>query len=189
MQPGQAAILRGPMAAGAVSQFLTQVDWGPLDYLIIDYPPGTGDIQLTLSQQAPLSGAVVVTTPQQVALDDVERAIAMFEKTSVPTLGVCETMSYFVCDKCDKRHDIFGGGGGRLVAREIGVPFLGGVPIDPRVARSGDEGIPLVERHPDTLAAQEYVAIAQNAASQLAIYAVERGSYLEQFTLEWQAMD
>lgn len=130
----RAAILRGPMVSGYVAQFLTRVNWGELDYLIIDYPPGTGDIQLTLSQQAPLTGAVITTTPQEISLVDVRRAVAMFETTEVPVLGVCETMSYFVCDGCGKRHDIFRSGGGEKIARIAGISMLATVPIDPTVA-------------------------------------------------------
>ena len=113
----QAQMLRGPMVAQIIRQFLTQIEWGDLDYLLIDYPPGTGDIQLTLSQIAPITGAVVVTTPQEVALIDVRKAISMFDTLKVPVLGVVETMSYFVCDGCDKKHYIFKEGGGKKVAK------------------------------------------------------------------------
>ncbi|MBN1514958.1 Mrp/NBP35 family ATP-binding protein [Candidatus Sumerlaeota bacterium] len=188
MRRGQAAIMRGPMVTGATMQFLQQVDWGVLDYLVIDYPPGTGDIQLTLSQNAPLTGAVVVTTPQDIALTDVERAVDMFEKTGVPVLGVCETMSSFICDGCGKEHFIFRSGGGQRIANSIGVPFLGGVPIDPKVADSGDKGFPIVHSHPDSEPAKAYKQIAESVAAQLAIYSAESGHYLKSFQLDWQAM-
>lgn len=168
MQEGQAAILRGPMVSGYTSQFLTRVDWGELDYLIVDYPPGTGDIQLTLSQQAPLTGAVIVTTPQEIALADVRRAIRMFQATGVPVLGVCETMSYFICDGCGKRHDIFPGNGGRRTAEKAGVPFLGAAPIDPAVAHGGDTGKPILLAQPDSPVAAAYREIASALAARLA---------------------
>jgi ATP-binding protein involved in chromosome partitioning len=186
MPADKAAILRGPMVSGYVSQFLGNVLWGELDYLVIDYPPGTGDIQLTLSQQGPITGAAIVTTPQDISLVDVRRAIAMFETTRVPVLGVCETMSSFVCDGCGKEHFIFRRGGGEKIASATGVPFLGGVPIDPRVTEGGDTGKPIVLSHPDSPAAEAYRKIAGAVAAQLSILNVERGQYLESFELEWR---
>ena len=187
MPKEQAAILRGPMVSGYVSQFLANVDWGELDYLIVDYPPGTGDIQLTLSQQAPLTGAVIATTPQEISLADVRRAISMFETTKVPVLGVCETMSWFICDGCGKRHDIFRQGGGDRIARQTGVPLLAQIPIDPHVAEGGDAGVPIVRSHPQSPAAEAYRALAGQVAAQLSILNVERGNYLETFVLDWKA--
>ena len=134
----------------------------------------------------PGHGVVVVSTPQEISLIDVDRAIQMFETTKVPVLGVCETMSYFVCDGCGKKHSIFRSGGGRRVAGRAGVPFLGGVPIDPRVADSGDDGRPIVLSHPDSPAAIAYREIAGAVAAELSILSVERGSYLETFSLEWK---
>jgi ATP-binding protein involved in chromosome partitioning len=183
----RAAILRGPMVSGYVGQFLQRVHWGELDYLIIDYPPGTGDIQLTLSQQAPLTGAVIATTPQEISLVDVRRAVAMFETTEVPILGVCETMSYFVCDGCGKRHDIFRSGGGEKIARMAGVPLLAAVPIDPSVAEGGDQGKPIVETHPDSPAGMAYRELADAVEAQLTVLGAERGKYLESFSLDWNA--
>ena len=174
------------MVSGAVNQFLGLVEWGELDYLIVDYPPGTGDIQLTLSQQAPISGAVIVTTPQEISLVDVRRAIQMFEQTGVPILGVCETMSYFVCDACGKTHTIFKHGGGKRIAQNTGIPFLGGVPLDPLVTEGGDRGEPIVSGHPDSPSAQAYIQMAGAVASQLSILNMERGNYLETFVLEWK---
>lgn len=136
----QAVIWRGPMLHGAVVQFLRDTDWGELDYLIIDMPPGTGDIALTLSQTLPLTGAVVVCTPQDVALLDAVKAVAMFRKVNIPILGVVENMSGFVCPDCQKRQDVFGSGGARQRAEELGAPFLGEVPINIQIREHGDEG-------------------------------------------------
>ncbi len=137
-------VWRGPLLAQALQQFLHQVEWGELDYLFIDLPPGTGDIPLTLSQSIALSGALIVTTPQNVALEDVERGIAMFEKVEVDVLGVVENMSYYLCPKCDKRHEIFGRGGGRAAAERLGIPFLGEVPLLGAIRTGGDEGKPAI---------------------------------------------
>lgn len=158
--PDQAAILRGPMAANLISQFLQQVDWGELDYLLIDYPPGTGDIQLTLSQSAPLTGAIMVTTPQKVALADVKKAIMLFETTKVPVLGVLETMSFFICDGCTKRHQIFPGGGTEQLARHYQIELLGKIPLEPALAASLDEGKRLSDDAPDSVSAQAYAGAA-----------------------------
>ncbi|MBI1785899.1 Mrp/NBP35 family ATP-binding protein, partial [Candidatus Sumerlaeota bacterium] len=185
MPKERAAILRGPMVSGYVTQFLANVEWGELDDLVIDYPPGTGDIQLTLSQQAPITGAVITTTPQEISLVDVRRAIAMFETTRVPVLGVCETMSYFVCDQCNKKHYIFRSGGGERMAHQAGVPFLGGIPIDPRVTEGGDAGTPIVKSHPGSPAAEAYKELARAVEEQLALLNQERGNYLESFSLDW----
>ncbi|MEZ6113423.1 MAG: Mrp/NBP35 family ATP-binding protein [Pirellulaceae bacterium] len=138
--PGEAVVWRGPMLHGAITQFLRDTNWGPLDYLIIDMPPGTGDIALTLSQLLPLTGAVVVCTPQDVALLDAVKAIAMFRKVNIPVLGMVENMSGFVCPDCNKRYDIFGSGGARRSAEELSVPFLGDVPINMVIRERGDAG-------------------------------------------------
>ena len=138
--PGEAVVWRGPMLHGAITQFLRDTEWGPLDYLIIDMPPGTGDIALTLSQLLPLTGAVVVCTPQDVALLDAVKAIAMFRKVNIPLLGMVENMSYFTCPECGKRSDIFGSGGARQRAAELDVPFLGEVPINIGIRLRGDAG-------------------------------------------------
>jgi ATP-binding protein involved in chromosome partitioning len=141
-------IWRGPLLARALQQFLNQVEWGALDYLLVDLPPGTGDVPLTLSQTIALSGAVIVTTPQSVALEDVERGMAMFDKVEVDVLGVVENMSYYLCPNCDKRHEVFGRGGGRAAADRHGVPFLGEVPLIEAIRAGGDQG------HPAALDAQ-----------------------------------
>lgn len=182
----QAAILRGPMAGQIIKQFLTQVQWGDLDYLIIDYPPGTGDIQLTISQTAPVTGAVIVTTPQEISLIDVRKAIGMFKTLKVPVLGVIETMSWFVCDSCDKRHHIFRTGGGEKLANENGVAFLGGIPIEASVAVGGDEGVPAVLGASDSAVAKAYVTAAQQTAAQLSILNAQQQSALQQFALDWK---
>jgi len=140
--PGEAVVWRGPMLHGAITQFLRDTEWGPLDFLVIDLPPGTGDIVLTLSQLLPLSGAVVVCTPQDVALLDAVKAIAMFRKVNIPLLGMVENMSYFICPSCEKRYDIFGSGGARQRAAELDVPFLGEVPIEMQIRIHGDQGRP-----------------------------------------------
>jgi ATP-binding protein involved in chromosome partitioning len=182
----KAAILRGPMAAGLIKQFLTQVAWGDLDYLIIDYPPGTGDIQLTISQTAPITGAVIVTTPQEVSLLDVRKAISMFKTLKVPVLGVIETMSYFICDGCDKKHYLFNQGGGERLVREFGVPLLAGIPVDPMVSKGGDEGTPHVRTHPDSITAKSYKEAAGSVAQQIAILSSTDDGGLSSFALTWK---
>lgn len=140
VDPDQAVVWRGPMLHGAIQQFLRDTAWGDLDFLVIDMPPGTGDIALTLSQLLPLSGAVVVCTPQDVALLDAVKAVAMFRKVNIPILGMVENMSYFACPECGKRYDIFGSGGARRRAEELRIPFLGEVPINIQIRINGDEG-------------------------------------------------
>ena len=167
VNPNQAVIWRGPMVHKAVTQFLTDIAWGALDYLIIDLPPGTGDAQLTLTQTAPLSGAVIVTTPQDVSLIDARKGLEMFRQVRVPVLGIVENMSYFVGED-GKRYDIFRHGGGRKLAAEAGVPFLGEIPIDPRVAECGDTGDPIVHKYPDSPVARAYTALAATVAQGLA---------------------
>jgi ATP-binding protein involved in chromosome partitioning len=165
VQPGQAIIWRGPMIHNAIRQFLEDVDWGGLDYLIIDLPPGTGDATLSLSQSIGLTGSVVVTTPQQVALDDVVRGVAMFKQLNVPVFGVIENMSYFIAPDTGTRYDIFGYGGGQTMAKEVGVDFLGEVPLEPKVRQGGDEGRPIVLRDPDCPAALAIREIARKVAA------------------------
>jgi ATP-binding protein involved in chromosome partitioning len=162
----QAVIWRGPMVDRAIRQFLTDLDWGPLDYLVIDLPPGTGDAQLTLTQNAPLTGAVIVTTPQDVALIDARKGLEMFRQVRVPVLGIVENMSYFPSPD-GQRVNIFGHGGGQKLAREAGVPFLGEIPIDPRVTECGDAGDPIVHKYPDSPVAQAYRALAATVQKEL----------------------
>ena len=156
----KAMIWRGPMVMGAVQQFLKDCLWGELDVLVVDMPPGTGDAQLTLVQQVPLSGVVMVTTPQEVALVDVARGIQMFETTHAPVIGVLENMSGFACPSCGHHSDIFGVGGGKRTSDRYGVPFLGTVPIDPLVRESGDAGRPVVVSHPESAPAQAFIEVA-----------------------------
>jgi len=165
--PEKAVIWRGPMVDRALRQFLGDLDWGVLDYLVLDLPPGTGDAQLTLSQNAPLTGVVIVTTPQDVALVDARKGLAMFNEVRVPILGIVENMSYFIGDD-GKRYELFGHGGGERLAAMAGVPFLGGLPIDPRVAVCGDAGEPIVSKHPDAAVSKAYMALAASVVAQLA---------------------
>jgi ATP-binding protein involved in chromosome partitioning len=158
--PERAVIWRGPMVDRALRQFLTDLPWGPLDFLILDLPPGTGDAQLTLTQHAPLNGAVIVTTPQDVSLVDARKGLEMFREVRVPVLGIVENMSYFVGDD-GKRYEIFRHGGGRKLAEAARVPFLGDIPIDPKVAECGDQGEPIVQRHPDSSVSKAYLALAE----------------------------
>ena len=160
LDDGSPAVLRGPMVTRYTQQFLRQVAWGDLDFLILDLPPGTGDIQLTIVQTVALSGAVIVTTPQEVALIDARKATAMFAKTNVPVIGIVENMSYFLCPGDGKRYDIFGSGGGQREAARLKVPLLGEVPIEPLVRESGDTGRPAVASHPESAAAIEFRKIA-----------------------------
>jgi ATP-binding protein involved in chromosome partitioning len=165
-------IWRGPMVHGLIRQFLTDVEWGELDYLVIDLPPGTGDAALTLTQQAPLSGAVVVTTANDLSTIDARKGLKMFEKVEVPVLGIVENMAYFVPpDLPDRKYHIFGEGGGKRVADELGLDFLGEVPIDPRVVEGGDAGQPIVEFAPDSLAAEAFREIAGTVARRLSVLA------------------
>ncbi len=164
---GQAVAWRGPMLHKAITQFFEDVDWGEIDYLVVDMPPGTGDVQLSLSQIFPLTGAVMVTTPQPVALIDVERGASMFERVNVPLLGVIENMSYFVCSNCDERHEIFDHGGGKRAALRCGWPFLGEIPIDPTVREGGDNGIPVVLSHPDSAVARAFRETARTLAGKV----------------------
>jgi ATP-binding protein involved in chromosome partitioning len=169
VDPMQAVIWRGPMASGAVKQFMSDVNWGPLDYLIFDLPPGTGDIQLTLVQTIPLTGAVIVTTPQDVALADARKGLVMFNKVNVPVLGIVENMSYYICSHCGHRENIFDSGGGSRTATELDVPFLGEIPIDTRIRVGGDQGTPIVVMDEQSQQAQTIRSIARNLAAQLSI--------------------
>jgi ATP-binding protein involved in chromosome partitioning len=165
----QPIIWRGPMLHGAVQQFMRDVEWGELDYLVVDLPPGTGDVALSMAQSVPMAGAVVVTTPQGVSVSDVRKAVAMFRQLNIPVLGVVENMSYFVCGHCSERTDIFGNGGGRRMADDMSIPFLGEVPIDTRVRSGGDEGMPIVAAAPDAPASLAFVELAGKVAAQISI--------------------
>jgi ATP-binding protein involved in chromosome partitioning len=169
VDPMQAVIWRGPMASGAVKQFMSDVDWGELDYLVFDLPPGTGDIQLTLVQTIPLTGAVIVTTPQDISLADARKAYAMFGKVHVSILGIVENMSYYVCSHCGQREEIFDNGGGRRAADELGVPFLGDIPLFTSIRVSGDKGKPIVADEHGGPQAESILRIARNMAAQISI--------------------
>jgi ATP-binding protein involved in chromosome partitioning len=163
----QPIIWRGPMLHGAVQQFMRDVEWGELDYLVVDLPPGTGDVSLSMAQSVPVAGAVVVTTPQGVSVSDVRKAVAMFRQLNIPVLGVVENMSFFVCDHCQERTEIFGHGGGVKMAEDMGIPMLGQIPIDTRVRSGGDEGRPIVSAAPDAPAAKAFFDIAGRVAAEI----------------------
>ena len=174
LNPGDKPVVwRGPMLHTAVRQFLYDVAWAELDYLIVDMPPGTGDAQLSLAQLVPVQGAVVVTTPQEVALTDVRKAINMFEQVHIPLLGIVENMSYFVCGECSTRHQIFGSGGGTELASRFHVPLLGQVPLSINVREGGDAGVPVVVSEPDSLLAAAFREIAENVATQIGVQALK----------------
>jgi ATP-binding protein involved in chromosome partitioning len=162
-----AMIWRGPMVISALNQMLREVDWGELDVLVVDMPPGTGDAQLTMSQSVPLAGAVIVSTPQDLALIDARRGVAMFQKVNVPILGVIENMSYFLCPSCGTRSDIFGHGGARAEAERIGVPFLGEIPLHMEIREKADSGLPVVVTSPESGHAKAYRAIARSVWASL----------------------
>jgi ATP-binding protein involved in chromosome partitioning len=162
------AILRGPMVTRYTQQFLRQVEWGELDYLVLDLPPGTGDIQLTIVQTVALSGAIIVTTPQEVALIDARKAATMFDKVNVPVLGLIENMSYFMSPSDGKCYDIFGSGGGEREARRLHVPLLGQIPIDIATREAGDRGIPVVHENRQSPVSNEFKRIAEGLRKVLA---------------------
>ncbi|MDZ7659841.1 Mrp/NBP35 family ATP-binding protein [Fodinibius sp.] len=170
VDPDQAMIWRGPMVTSAVKQFMNEVEWGELDYMVLDLPPGTGDIQLTLVQTVPLTGAVIVSTPQDVALDDARKGVAMFKKVNVPVLGMVENMAYFIPeDMPEKKYYIFGKHGVRNLAKRMGANFLGEIPLEQKVRESSDEGKPIVLGDMQTKSAQKFVELSNNVIQQLAI--------------------
>ncbi len=163
-------VWRGPMIHGAIQQFLRDVDWGVLDYLVVDLPPGTGDAQLSIAQLVPMTGAIIVTTPQDVALLDSRRGLAMFQKVHVPVLGIIENMSYFICPHCSERTEIFSHGGGKKAAEKLGVPFLGEIPIETAIRAGGDEGRPILIAQPQSVVADIYRKVASAVAAQISIH-------------------
>jgi ATP-binding protein involved in chromosome partitioning len=171
---GQPIVWRGPLVGGAIQQFLRDVAWGELDYLIVDLPPGTSDAQLTLAQAVPISGSVLVTTPQQVALADVEKALAMFRRMSVPVIGVVENMSAFACPHCGEETEIFGRGGAERFARQHDIEYLGGIPLDVTVRQGGDAGIPAVAQREAGPAARAMTALAQTVAARMSVRAARQ---------------
>ena len=167
-------IWRGPMLHGALQQFFREVRWADLDYLVVDLPPGTGDVSLSLSQTVPVAGAIVVTTPQQVSLADSRRAVAMFKKLNIPPLGIIENMSHFVCPSCQHEADIFGRGGGEAMAAELGVPFVGRIPIYQPIREGSDIGVPLMISEPDSPVARAFMSAAERTAAQVSIASYNR---------------
>jgi ATP-binding protein involved in chromosome partitioning len=170
---GQPIVWRGPLVGGAIQQFLRDVEWGELDYLVIDLPPGTSDAQLTLAQAVPISGAVLVTTPQEVSLADVGKALAMFERMSVPVIGLVENMTAFACPHCGDLTEIFGRGGGERFAEAHGLEYLGGIPLDITVRQGGDVGVPAVAQREPGPAAQALTAISQAIAARMSVRAAQ----------------
>jgi ATP-binding protein involved in chromosome partitioning len=167
-------IWRGPMLHGVIQQFFREVRWDGVDYLIVDMPPGTGDVALSLSQTVPVSGSVVITTPQTVSVADTRRAVAMYQKLNIATLGLIENMSHFVCPACSHESDIFGKGGGENLANEMSVPFLGRIPIHEPIRIGGDTGVPIVIGEPNSVAAKAFRAAAERLAAQLSIASYKR---------------
>lgn len=175
IDPDQPVIWRGPMLNGIIRQFLYQVNWGELDYLIVDMPPGTGDAQLTLAQAVPMAGAIIVTTPQNVALLDSRRGLKMFQQLGVPVLGIVENMSYFIPpDLPDRQYDLFGSGGGEKTAQELGIPLLGCIPLEINLRQGGDRGLPIVVAEPESASAQALIAIAKAIAAKVSVAALSR---------------
>lgn len=172
--PKSAVVWRGPMIQGALLQFLKDVDWGPLDYLVLDLPPGTGDIILTISQKIRTTGAIVVTTPQEVALQDVYKSVSMAQKVGITILGVVENESYFVCDGCSKRHELFGSGGGAKVAALAEAPLLGQIPLEPGVREWGDAGTPVVQAAPNSAVAAAFREVASALAGRISVHNLRR---------------
>jgi len=181
--PTQPVIYRGPMVASAVKQLLTDTDWGDVDYLIVDLPPGTGDATLTLAQSIPLSGVVIVSQPQEVSLQIAIKALKAFQTLKVKILGIVENMSYFICDSCDKRHDIFSHGGARLAAERLEVPFLGEIPLSSDVRESSDSGTPVVALKTESVQAKAFTDIAQALAAQ-----VSMGAYAQRKVISLRAV-
>jgi len=162
-------IWRGPMLHGAIQQFFREVRWNDLDYLIVDMPPGTGDVALSLSQTVPVAGSIVVSTPQQVSLADSRRAVRMYQKLNIPTLGIIENMSHFICTNCHHEADIFGHGGGQKMAEDLGVAFLGRIPIYQPIREGSDSGVPLVMSEPNSPAGKAFIATAERVAAEISI--------------------
>lgn len=177
VKPDQPLIWRGPMLHSAIRQFLSDVEWGELDYLIVDLPPGTGDAALSLVQSMPLSGGIIVTLPQQVSLDDARRGLEMFRQLNVPVFGVVENMSYLELPD-GTRMDIFGSGGGERLARQAGVPFIGSIPIDPTVREGGDNGVPVVVSRPDSPVARALEMIAEEIAAKISVAAMQKNDFI-----------
>ncbi|MCC7464096.1 MAG: iron-sulfur cluster carrier protein ApbC [Gammaproteobacteria bacterium] len=184
VDPREAVVWRGPMVTSALTQLLNETEWGELDYLVVDMPPGTGDIQLTLAQKVPVAGAVIVTTPQDIALADARKGVAMFEKVAVPVLGVVENMSLHVCSRCGHVEHIFGSGGGARMAQEYQLELLGELPLDAQVREEADGGRPTVVAAPDSERAAAYVRMARRAAAALARRGRDRSALFPKIVVE-----
>ncbi|MBI5836132.1 MAG: Mrp/NBP35 family ATP-binding protein [Candidatus Eisenbacteria bacterium] len=169
LDPDQPVIWRGPMLHSAMNNFVRDVKWGELDYLVVDLPPGTGDVSLSLSQLVPVAGAVLVTTPQEVSLADVSKAASMFRKLQIPILGLVENMSYFICPHCNERTDVFDHGGGRRLCEQMDIVLLGEIPMHPAVRQAGDAGTPIVKRNPESPQSEAFLALARNLAQQVSV--------------------
>jgi len=180
----QPLVLRGPMVTSALNQLLSETDWGDLDYLVVDLPPGTGDIQLTLAQRVPLSGAVIVTTPQDIALADARKGLRMFEKVNVPVLGIVENMALHVCTQCGHTEPVFGEGGGARMAAQYGVQLLGSLPLDGRIRAEADSGRPSVVADPASARALAYLELARHAAGELSRRSRDRSAAFPKIIVE-----
>jgi ATP-binding protein involved in chromosome partitioning len=180
----QPMVWRGPMVTQALTQLLSETDWGSLDYLVVDMPPGTGDIQLTLAQRVPVAGAVIVTTPQDIALADARKGLKMFEKVAVPVLGIVENMSQFICSNCGHVEHVFGSGGGARMAQQYGVRLLGELPLDARIQQETDSGNPTVAAAPDSPRARAYFEMARRTAAALALRARDRSAVFPKIVVE-----
>ena len=177
-------IWRGPMVTGALEQLLNETNWKNLDYLVIDLPPGTGDIQLTLCQKIPVSGAVIVTTPQDIALSDAKKALKMFEKVEVPVLGVVENMSTHICSQCGNEEHIFGSGGGERMSDQYGVELLGSLPLDIHIREGVDNGKPTVAQDPNSIVSKNYRDIARNVAAKISLQAKDYTNKFPKIVIE-----
>lgn len=176
LPPGTPVVWRGPMIGTAVRQLLHDIEWGDLDYLLVDLPPGTSDASMSMAQEAPISGVVIVSTPQDVALEDAAKAVAMFEKLNVPVFGVVENMSFFVCPHCNERTDIFGHGGARRAADDLGLEFLGELPLDPATREAADAGTPVVAARPESPQAAAFVGVARQVAARCSVLEYATGA-------------
>jgi ATP-binding protein involved in chromosome partitioning len=174
---GTPVVWRGPMIGTAVRDFLHNIDWGELDYLIVDLPPGTSDASMSMVQEAPIAGAVVVSTPQTIALEDATKAVAMFDRLQVPVFGIVENMSYFVAPDTGNRYEIFGHGGAKMAAEELGLEFLGEIPLDQATREASDAGVPVTQSAPDSIAGRAFMAVAEQIAARCSIQ-----SFIEETT-------
>jgi len=175
-QSQQAGIYRGPIVSGIVKQFLTDVEWGSLDYLIIDLPPGTGDAPLTMAQTIPVTGIIIVTTPQDVAMNVAVKAVGMFSKLNVPIVGVIENMSYLQCPHCSEKINIFGKGGGQKISEKFNIPFLGEIPLSPQIMEGSDKGKPIILSEPDSIQANALRKVAKVTAGRISVIAAALNS-------------